>query len=71
MDSASASSSTGPKFQQETESQWFDTCPDFDNEVVVAALSDTSGIQQQKNRTAWNLVETVMRMSWLQYASSP
>ncbi|ROL48896.1 hypothetical protein DPX16_2239 [Anabarilius grahami] len=40
-DSASASSSSGLKPQKDTESQWFDTCPNFDNEVVIASLSDT------------------------------
>ncbi len=40
-DSASASGSTELKFQRDTQSQWFDTCPDFDNVIVVAALSDT------------------------------
>ncbi len=40
-DSASASGCTERKFQRDTQSQWFDTCPDFDNVMVVAALSDT------------------------------
>jgi len=39
-DSASASSSAGNP-QKDTESQWFDTCPSFENEVVVASLADT------------------------------
>lgn len=40
-DSASASNSSGFKLQKDTESQWFDTCPNFDSEVTVASLSDT------------------------------
>lgn len=40
-DSASASSSAGFKFKKDNESQWFDKCPNFDNEVVVTSLSDT------------------------------
>lgn len=40
-DSASVCSSTGLKSQRDTELQWFDSCPNFDNEVIVAALSNT------------------------------
>lgn len=39
--SASASSSSGLKLQKDTEPQWFDTCSNFDNEVVITSLSDT------------------------------
>ncbi len=50
-DSASASGSTELKFQSDTQSQWFDTCPDFDNVIVVAALSDTPEASSEKIET--------------------
>ncbi len=40
-DSASASGFNELKFRRDTQSQSFDICPDFDDEIVVAALSDT------------------------------
>ncbi len=56
-DSTSASGSTELKFRRDAQSQSFDICPDFDDEIVVAALSYTpqKPAAEKSKRVEFNL----------------
>lgn len=66
-DSASFSSGSGLNLQGDTESQWFDSCPNFDSEVVVTTLTDNPKKPAAKKLNAWTLTLAGTQMFCLLY----